>query len=96
LCLTLARVASATAPAMSVTVGLRCDDRLRQQLAFLADPALPLQVVNKTCERCPLADCEVRAAPPTQMQQAAERASFEVAVAALVRGRHRLPGWFLE
>ncbi|TPG58457.1 helix-turn-helix domain-containing protein [Hymenobacter nivis] len=86
LCLTLARVGAATEPAMSVTVGLRCDDNLRQQLAFLTDPALPLKVVNETCERCPLADCEVRAAPPTQVQHATERASFEVAVAALVQG----------
>jgi len=86
LCLTLARVGPGTEPAMSVTVGLRYDDNLRQQLAFLADPALPQQLVNETCERCPLADCEVRAAPPTQVQQSAERARFEVAVAALVRG----------
>ncbi|TDN36861.1 XRE family transcriptional regulator [Hymenobacter sp. UV11] len=86
LCLTLARVGAATEPAMSVTVGLRCDDNLRQQLAFLTDPALPVKVVNETCERCPLADCEVRAAPPTQVQQTAERASFETAVAALVQG----------
>ncbi len=86
LCLTLARVGLATEPAMSVTVGLRCDDNLRQQLAFLDDPALLLKVVNETCERCSLANCEVRAAPPIQVQQAAERASFEVAVAALVQG----------
>jgi len=86
LCFSLARLGTATEPAMSVTIGLRCDDRLRQQVAFLPDPALPLTIVNETCERCPLADCTVRAAPPTQVQQAARRATFEAAVAELVQG----------
>ncbi|QKG53861.1 ImmA/IrrE family metallo-endopeptidase [Hymenobacter sp. BRD67] len=86
LCFTLARVGAAEAPAMSVTVGLRCDDNLRRQLRFLADPLLPVKLVNETCERCPLADCEVRAAPPVQVQHAAERTAFEDAVAALVAG----------
>ena len=86
LCFSLARLGTATEPAMSVTIGLRCDDRLRQQVAFLPDPALPLTIVNETCERCPLADCAVRAAPPTQVQQAARRATFEAAVAELVQG----------
>ncbi|NML63999.1 helix-turn-helix domain-containing protein [Hymenobacter sp. RP-2-7] len=86
LCLSLARVGAAHEPAMSVTVGLRCDDNLRQQVSFLADPALASVVVNETCERCLLPDCTVRAAPPTQAQHAAERATFEAAVEALVRG----------
>jgi transcriptional regulator with XRE-family HTH domain len=86
LCFSLARLGTAAEPAMSVTIGLRCDDSLRQQVAFLPDPALPLILVNETCERCPLADCTVRAAPPTQVQQAARRATFEAAVAELVQG----------
>jgi len=86
LCFSLARLGTATEPAMSVTIGLLCDDSLRQQVAFLPDPALPLTIVNETCERCPLADCTVRAAPPTQVQQAARRATFEAAVAELVQG----------
>jgi predicted transcriptional regulator/DNA-binding XRE family transcriptional regulator len=86
LCFTLARVGAADAPAMSVTVGLRCDEALREQFTFLADPALPVRVVNETCERCPLADCLERAAPPTQVQHAAERAAYEAAVAELVAG----------
>ena len=86
-CFTLARASAGPAtPAMSVTVGLRVDEALRQQIRFVADPALPLQTVNETCERCPLPDCEVRAAPPTQVQQAATRAALEAAVAALVAG----------
>lgn len=86
LCFALARAGAAGAPAMSVTVGLRCDDILRQQLRFLADPALPVRLVNETCERCPLADCQERAAPPVQVQRAARRTAYEAAVAALVQG----------
>jgi transcriptional regulator with XRE-family HTH domain/predicted transcriptional regulator len=86
LCLTLARVGAPHDPAMSVTIGLRYDDNLRQQVGFWADPTLPSQVVNETCERCLLLDCAVRAAPPTQAQQATERAAFEATIAALVQG----------
>jgi predicted transcriptional regulator/DNA-binding XRE family transcriptional regulator len=86
LCLTLARAGAPDAPAMSVTVGLRCDDNLRQQFKLLADPALPLRIVNETCERCPLTDCQERAAPPVQVQRAAEQAAYEAAVAELVEG----------
>ena len=86
LCFTIARAGAPDAPAMSVTVGLRCDDALRQQFKFLTAPVLAVRIVNETCERCPLPDCLERAAPPTQVQHAAERAAYEVAVAALVAG----------
>jgi transcriptional regulator with XRE-family HTH domain len=87
LCFTLARASTPDRPAVSVTVGLRCDDNLRAQVRFLADPALPLKVVNETCERCPIADCEVRAAAPTEIQRRAEQEAFEAAVEALVQGQ---------
>ena len=86
LCFTLARAGTPTQVALSVTVGLRCDDNLRAQVRFLADPALPFRIVNETCERCPIADCESRAAAPTEIVRQAERAAFEAAVTALVQG----------
>jgi transcriptional regulator with XRE-family HTH domain len=86
LCLTIARAAGPAQPAVSVTVGIRCDDNLRAQVRFLADPALLLKVVNETCERCPIADCESRAAAPTEIERQAQRQAFEDAVAALVQG----------
>lgn len=88
LCFTLARVsADPAAPAMSVTVGLRVDDTLREQIKFVADPALTLRTVNETCERCPIPDCEVRAAAPVQVARAEAKAALEAAVAALVAGQ---------
>jgi transcriptional regulator with XRE-family HTH domain len=86
LCFTLARAGTPTQVGLSVTVGLRCDDALKQHVRFLADPALPFRIVNETCERCPIADCESRAAAPTEIVRLAERAAFEAAVAELVAG----------
>ncbi|MDQ2795396.1 MAG: helix-turn-helix domain-containing protein [Bacteroidota bacterium] len=86
LCFTLARAGTPTQVALSVTVGLRCDDNLTQHVRFLADPALPCRIVNETCERCPIADCESRAAAPTEIVRQAERAAFEAAVVELVAG----------
>ena len=86
LCFTLARAGTPTQVGLSVTVGLRCDDTLKQHVRFLADPALPFRIVNETCERCPIADCESRAAAPTEIVRLAERAAFEAAVAELVAG----------
>ena len=86
LCFTLARAGTPAQVGLSVTVGLRCDDALQQHVRFLADPALPFRIVNETCERCPIADCESRAAAPTEIVRLAERAAFEAAVAELVAG----------
>jgi hypothetical protein len=87
LCFTLARAGTPTQPAISVTVGLRCDDGLRAQVRFLADPALPFRIVNETCERCPIPDCESRAAEPIEIIRQAERAAFEAAVTELVHSK---------
>ncbi len=84
LCLTLARAGGPGQPATSVTIGLRCDDALRQQLKFFTDPALVVKTVNETCERCAVPNCEVRAALPTRLEQDAARRAYAEAVAALV------------
>ena len=86
LCFTLARAGTPTQVALSVTVGLRCDEHLKTHVRFLADPALPFRIVNETCERCPIEDCESRAAAPTEIVRLAEKAAFEAAVAELVAG----------
>ena len=87
LCFTLARAGTPTQVALSVTIGLRCDDNLTAHVRFLADLALPFRIVNETCERCPIADCESRAAAPTEIVRLAERAAFETALAELVEGK---------
>lgn len=78
LCLTIARPGTSTSkplgptqPAsnVSVTLGLLINDDVRQQVKWLNDPSIQLREVNKTCERCPLTDCEERAAPPTVIEK---------------------------
>ncbi|UCG25909.1 MAG: ImmA/IrrE family metallo-endopeptidase [Chloroflexota bacterium] len=50
----------------SVVVGFRVESDLAQVIRFARDPAVPLAIINETCERCPLSteQCEVRAAEP--------------------------------
>ena len=48
----------------SINIGLPITNHLRSVLAFLDDPAISHTDVGETCERCPIADCSVRAAAP--------------------------------
>ncbi|RMG93309.1 MAG: XRE family transcriptional regulator [Chloroflexi bacterium] len=56
----------------SVIVGFRVTPDLKQVVRFLDDPAIPHVIIHETCERCPLteAQCQVRAAEPTQLREA--------------------------
>lgn len=70
LCLTLARPAYPTPNQnVSVTIGLLVDNEVREKVKFLNDPAIQEREVNKTCERCPVIDCEERAASPKVVQK---------------------------
>jgi hypothetical protein len=84
LCLTLARAAGPAEPAVSVTVGLLCDDNLRQKIQFYDDSIIPQRIVNETCERCQIPNCEVRAAEPVELERRARQRETEAAIAALV------------
>ncbi|UOG73876.1 helix-turn-helix domain-containing protein [Hymenobacter tibetensis] len=84
LCLTLARAAGPTEPAVSVTVGLLCDDNLRQKIQFHEDPTIIQRTVNETCERCHILNCEVRASEPVELERRARQQATETAIAALV------------
>lgn len=58
----------------SINIGFPLTDQLRNVFRFLDDPAIPHTLVGETCERCPIADCTVRAAEPVVLvrQQQAE------------------------
>lgn len=47
-----------------VTLGFLVNDALKKSVNFWADESLPMQLVGDTCERCGLADCDVRIVPP--------------------------------
>ncbi|GAB2966036.1 short-chain fatty acyl-CoA regulator family protein [Hymenobacter coalescens] len=86
LCLTVARY-DANGHGSSVTVGLPVDENLRQKVKFLDDETIPVRWVNETCERCSIPDCEVRAAPPVEVERQARRQQLAAAVQALVQGQ---------
>ncbi|MEL7061500.1 MAG: XRE family transcriptional regulator, partial [Acidobacteriota bacterium] len=82
--LTVARPLSLTAGAnSSVGLGLRLDDLARQRIAFVDDPDIMSRDVSLTCERCPIADCDVRAGEPTVREAAEHQARRLAAVGAL-------------
>jgi transcriptional regulator with XRE-family HTH domain len=86
LVITLARpLALASDATSSVSIGLVLDDACKRTVRFWDDPVIPRELVNLTCERCPLApaDCRERAAPPAVWQRAAAQARQEQALAGL-------------
>jgi len=67
-CFTIARPAHPTPDTnVSVTIGLRVNEKLRKTMAFIDD--VPVREVSQTCQRCVLKDCEERAAPADVLQQ---------------------------
>ncbi|MEM7373357.1 MAG: helix-turn-helix domain-containing protein [Bacteroidota bacterium] len=53
----------------SITIGIQIDDQAKDQIQFIESPDIPVQIVNETCERCPLEDCLDRVAPPKIVRQ---------------------------
>ncbi len=62
---------------VSVTLGVLLDDHAKRTIRFWNDPAIPRATVNVTCQRCSLADCAERAAPPTVIQKREERRQMQ-------------------
>lgn len=54
---------------VSITVGILVDENLRKQVNFLDDVAIAKKEVNILCERCPIQNCEVRAAKATVLEK---------------------------
>lgn len=68
-CITFARPAYPSPDKnVSVTVGILLDENSRSKIRFLNDPSIARKVVNKTCERCPITNCNERAARPKVVQ----------------------------
>jgi hypothetical protein len=64
-CITMAQSSGyQSAQPYSVTIGLLMTEKLRATFNFLKDPELAHKVVNNTCERCGIADCDNRGAAP--------------------------------
>ena len=87
LCFTLARPSSPTPDQnVSVTIGLQVNDELRKKVKFLDDPAIKIQEVNRTCERCAITDCKERAFPATVIERRANRQQLQDALKRVFEG----------
>lgn len=56
-----------------VTIGVLLDEHARRTIQFWNDPAIPHMEVNVTCQRCAIADCKERVAPPRVLEKREER-----------------------
>ena len=62
---------------VSITLGILLDEQAKSQIAFWNDPAIPFDLVNVTCERCPIKDCRERAMAPKVIEKKLRRQSIK-------------------
>lgn len=67
----------------SVTLGFQFDETLKQKIAFAKNPAIPLEVVNDTCEMCKIENCSERVANPVVIEKIEQSEKIEVILAKL-------------
>ena len=67
----------------SVSLGLLINAELRKKAAFLDDPAIKTYEVGVTCERCSIANCDVRQAQPTILKRQERNVKTEKVVEEL-------------
>ncbi len=53
----------------SLTIGFQFDDILKEKVKFWNDPTIKFKIVNDTCEKCNLTDCEERVSPPVSSEE---------------------------
>ncbi len=68
----------------SVTIGVLENDDSRKAFGFLFHRSVKRRTVHTTCERCALADCEERIAPPKYIQIEHEREELQRVIKELV------------
>jgi len=82
LCFTIARPAS-PAQNVSVTLGILVEPKMEKTIRFLQDASISRQIVNTTCERCPIKDCAERVAPPGIFAEKESRKEIQKALERL-------------
>lgn len=74
LCFTIAKQSYPSPQSnVSVTIGILMDEALAKSIHFMNDTSIPIREVHVTCERCPIQDCQERAAPPTLHEKRLKR-----------------------
>lgn len=70
----------------SVIIGLRMADDFGKTIHFANDTAIPMTIINETCERCPLSNdqCSMRAVPPVRLEESLARSGRKEALHQLL------------
>ena len=68
----------------SVTIGFLVNKELKQNIKFWDDPKIRIKEVNDTCERCLIADCKERIAPPVAAEDKTKFDKTKTALEKLV------------
>jgi transcriptional regulator with XRE-family HTH domain len=66
ICISFARPLALNSDTNScITLGLMDNENLRRNIKFIGNTDIKTRIVNESCERCAIPDCEERAAEPT-------------------------------
>ena len=68
----------------SVTIGFLVNEELEQTIKFWNDPKIRIKEVNDTCERCLIADCKERIAPPVAAEDKTKFDNIKTALEKLM------------
>jgi hypothetical protein len=85
LILSLARSSYPTPDTLdSLSIGILLNEPSKRKLKFWNNEAIPTKVVNETCERCPIDNCQERAAPPLYFQRKQQQQEIKEAIQELI------------
>ena len=76
----IAKSSPPTTDNSSINIGFPINETLLEQLPFINDPNLPTVLVGETCERCPIADCTVRASLPAELSRQQQTAHIQATI----------------
>ncbi len=69
----------------SIVIGLLINRQLKNKIAFIDDKNIKTIDVGVTCERCAIANCKERKAPPIELEKAKKNTKIETVVSDLVK-----------
>ncbi len=85
-CISVARSMNPTPDTISsVTIGFLMNADFKSKVAFWHDPKIPVRLVNETCERCLLQDCQERADSAHVLKQQIGTQKIEKTIEELVK-----------
>lgn len=81
LCISMARPLALNSDTNScITLGILNNEALQRNIKFTDDPSINTRVVNESCERCSISDCQERTADPIISRQEQQQEKREKAL----------------